>query len=218
VKCHRRGVEDAVFSPDGGLVATAGTDGAVVLWNIADPDVPVRCAVLKDEDSAVWAVAFSPLGRLLVTAGVRRDLKLYDITDSAAPEIVGVIEWEELGNTVAAARFSPDAQLLATAGGDGVKLWELDAKFSVQSQPKLLSSRGAFAIDFSPDGTLLAVGESGRAILIGIPGAGISSNAIKIARHNGEIWSTAFSADGDLLVCGTSRGMTKIFMDVVGTS
>lgn len=53
---HRRGVQDVSFSPDGKLLASAGQDGAVVVWEVASKTAKYS----KSRPGEFTAVAFSP--------------------------------------------------------------------------------------------------------------------------------------------------------------
>jgi WD40 repeat protein len=53
---HKRGVQDVSFSPDGKLLASAGQDGAVVVWEVASKAAKYS----KSRPGEFTAVAFSP--------------------------------------------------------------------------------------------------------------------------------------------------------------
>ena len=63
------------FSPDGRLLASAGDDGTVRLW---DPATGAGLATLTGHTDTVDAVAFSPDGRRLASAGDDRTVRLWD--------------------------------------------------------------------------------------------------------------------------------------------
>lgn len=63
------------FSPDGRLLAIAGHDGTVRLW---EPGGNSRVRELTGHTAWVWAVAFFPDRRLLASAGGDGVVRLWD--------------------------------------------------------------------------------------------------------------------------------------------
>jgi WD40 repeat protein len=63
---HAGPILSAAFSPDGGLVATAGEDRTARLWNTATGR---QLGPTLKHDEALYAVAFHPDGRSFFTAG-----------------------------------------------------------------------------------------------------------------------------------------------------
>jgi WD40 repeat protein len=66
------------FSPDGRLLATAGGDGAVRLWDLGTNTELRRVGGPGDR---LTGVAFSPDGRLLAASGTDADVRLWDLAE-----------------------------------------------------------------------------------------------------------------------------------------
>lgn len=103
------------------------------------------------------SLRFSPDGALLASGGDRGDVAIYDANTGALMHT-----FEASDHWLGALRFSPDGARLAVVGRS-VTLWD------VASGKKLgeTASKSANSLDWSPDGSLLAVVQgNGRAVLL----------------------------------------------------
>jgi len=140
------------FSPDGTLLAIGGYD-----WNIyvLRSTNGVVLQKLTGHDYWITALAFSPDGALLASGGGDGRYKIWRVSDWS---LLRTVDAERGG--VQCLAFSPDGALLATGGSSGpnldpnTKLWRVADGSNVLTLPGISS-----AVNFSPDGTLLAAAQ-----------------------------------------------------------
>lgn len=108
------------FSPDSALLAAAvgvrEADGAIIVWNTSDWSDAFRLP----EESAPTCVAFSRDGKALLAGSQRGSVMLIDVHARSIAR-----RWESEQQAINGAAWTPDSQLILTAGGDGtIRVWD----------------------------------------------------------------------------------------------
>lgn len=226
-------IGDFAFSPDGAVLATApavkATAHDIMLWDISVPSAPRRLANLAGLPQYRTArVSFAPRGHILATITANQ-LTLWNVTDPAAP-VMGAGRATGPGDDFAGdLRFSPDGRLLTLIHNppfaenprtdtSTVQLWAV----SNPADPALLTAAvtdpGAVrGVDFSPDGTLLAIGSGNGAMRpVGDNDATVQLWNVSDPAHphrtatfdtalGDSLWALSFSPDGRVLAASSSR-------------
>jgi WD40 repeat protein len=108
---HRGDVTSVAVSPDNNLVASAGQDKTIRIWNLADGSTR---RVLTGHSDAVTSVAFLPSGRHAVSGSLDGTVRLWRILPAAATSGGEVPERPEPGTPKLGI---PDTEQLAVATG-----------------------------------------------------------------------------------------------------
>ena len=133
-------------SADGKILATAGADGTVRVWEV-DRERELRRVRTSDRDRG--AVALSPDGKRL--AVIDGNVRLRDV--STGREIG---RFGRVGEEYHALAFAPDGKVLAAAGRGSTWRWDIASG----KELRLLDDGGWPSLAFSARGDLLATGSA----------------------------------------------------------
>jgi len=155
--------KQVALSPVADVLAVAGTDGAIRLWDLR---TRTRTRVLRTElhqrsghDSAALALAFSPDGSLLGSGHVDGSVHLWDMSRGEA--LPTKLRHDGPASAVA---FSPDGATLATGSLDSnLRLWDVGAAVGGEARRILLRQpSGVTALAWVGGGEWILSGHANR--------------------------------------------------------
>lgn len=141
------------FSPDDKLLASAGYDRTIKLWNAStftDPNL------LQDHSDAIHSLSFHPDSKLLASAAADRALKVWDIESGKR-----LYTLSDPTDGLYAAAWSPDGKHLAAAGIDkSLRVWEANADGGKLVHSVFAHTQPVTRIVYAKDGkTLYSISE-----------------------------------------------------------
>ena len=189
------------FSPDGKLVAAAGADRALRVW---ETETGKLVATIEDHADWILDVAFSPDGTRLATASRDKTCKVFDVVKKES-----LVTFPGHAASVHCVRFSPDGKLIFSGGEDNlIRVWNPDADAKQVRQMGVFGG-AVFKLEFTPDGKSIA--ECGPDRVVKILNAETGAQEKALEGHKDWVYSLAVSRDGKRLVSGSWDGEVKIW-------
>jgi dipeptidyl aminopeptidase/acylaminoacyl peptidase len=198
---HRGAIVGCAFSPDGKLVATAGADKTIRLWDLATGRESKRLEV----GDKVAHFAIAPDGSRIATAGPDKNgaVQMWDLA-------TGKVVWKTAAGqgAITSLAFTPDGGRVAV-GNDDRSLCVLDAGRGLM----MLMARGhtgaVTTVAISPDGRTLASGGADNNVQLWEPATGRLLR--RFQGHNKGVECVAFSPDGKLLATGGQDKVVRLW-------
>jgi WD40 repeat protein len=131
-------IEAVGFSPDGGLLATAGRDGALRLFDAASNEP--KGFVLSEEP--LTALAFHPSGRYVVVGSSKGLVSVFTV-----PQLAFVYETRAHAAPVSALAFAADGTLYTGSWDKHVRVWDSREETLRTDQARVIfDRRGGFSV------------------------------------------------------------------------
>jgi WD40 repeat protein len=205
-------VTSLAFSPDANLLASGSQSDHwkahdATLWNLDYPDT--KPIILTIPNSAgIYSVAFRRDGQMLATSAESTDegiggVQLWNLNQ---PGTKPTVLSEARGYSLA---FSPDGDILASAGYKQIQIWNLR---QLEDKPLILEGHENYvtSVAFSPDGHSLAAGSKDNTVRVwnlSEPNAG----PIILRGHDQAITSVAFGSDGHTIASGSEDKTVRLW-------
>ena len=201
-----------VFSRDGKLLADGDSVlNRVYLWDTATGR---RAATLTAPGSGgIDGMAFSPNGKLLAAGDSNMHVYVWDV---GTGHLALTLADASIDGGVA---FSPDSKLLAAAGVTGhsglTYLWNTATghKLATLRDP---GGQGVNAVAFSPNGKVLATGDSDGSVYEFDTATDLASTGWTPPGQHGPVNAVTFSPDGTLLAAADGNGHAYVWKASTG--
>jgi WD40 repeat protein len=191
---HSGNVYDTKFSPVENLIASAGVDKNVVLW---DATTGQELRELSGHTGLINALAFSNDGKLLASASEDHTAILWEVATGKHLRTLAAHS-----EALACLAFSPDGKIVATGSDDHtISLWDVNTGIEIRTLVGHLLPVSKLA--FSPDGKWLASASFDRTIrLWNLSGSG----SPRVLQQHGVVSGLVFTKDGNSLIAGEQLG------------
>jgi WD40 repeat protein len=193
------------FSADEMVLADYDSAATVRLWDTATGKQLRAFAAVDESDGQLYALDLSADGSMVLTrafvaetpGGRATRLRLWDAATGTA-----LRTWET-PDAVLAAAFTPDGRAVATAGEQGVSVWEL-----ATGKLRFRSAGAAAVVSCSPDGRVLAA-DGGATIRLLDLRTGKEFRQLK--GHQADVEALAFTPDGKRLITGSADSTALVW-------
>ena len=158
--------------------------------------------------SSIYLPAFSRDGALLLTSSQDGTARLWDVKSQSV-----IREMPGKDGALAAAKFSPDGRLFALSSGKGKVSIQMTSGAGAPVELDTKANHGQELLDFSPDGSMLAIGSmyGQPANVAKVWNTKTGALLHELSEHRGSLTKIAFSPDGTQLATSGHDSTVRIW-------
>lgn len=198
---HLGTVNDIAFSPSGEIIASAGSDGKVILWRLDGSlfqEEPLNHGSLE----IITSVTFSSDQNLLASGDEKGNINIWKLVGNKYEKIV-----EMSGqSSIRSLSFKPNSRVLAAGDSRGsVTLWSIDEnnKKALKNNPWTAHNSYVSRLEFSPQGDFIVTG-GGDYVTKAWDLSGQQLANASFPKQKSPIRGLAISPDGNLVAASSN--------------
>jgi WD40 repeat protein/serine/threonine protein kinase len=195
-------VESVAFSSKGHITLVGSNEGLSQLWELPAGVSPAAQAVPMDPQ--LTALAFSPDGRRVATGFKDGKARIWSTDAKRFCSLTAHT------GAVTVLAFSPDGRQVVTGGEDKFARVS-DAETGKQLSASFTQDSQVRSAAFSPDGTMVAIGNSFGNALVWNSTSRNGSQFLKRLAHGGSVQTLAFSPDSQRIAIGGANKLVRIW-------
>jgi WD40 repeat protein/transcriptional regulator with XRE-family HTH domain len=199
------GVLTLALSADGKLLATAGTDGAVRLWQTSDGKL---LWVSRGHNHWIFSLTFSPDQTQIISGSPDTTLRFWDVITGEQLNL-----WRNPVGEINAIALNADGILVAGGSEPQVPLVDTTTRTQLRELQGHTGSR-ILAVACSPDGETVLTGSTDRTLKLWDIATGNCQQTL--VGHTGGVRSVTFSPDGKIIASGSIDRTIKLWQTETG--